>query len=906
MEPLSDAARAAWGKTGLASRKKSVPAQAWHPLVSHLIDTGNVAGWLWREFLPQPLKSQLYAVVPGGEAEAERLVCWLAALHDLGKASDFQSKSAWHARVGRRAGLPFSERTRTPHSLVSAYSLRQLLDASGWEEADWAALVLAGHHGVFPGPLWRDVAERALVGEHPGWATIRQELFQAVSAHLDVEPGSWGQVRLPVPLQVGVAGVVILADWLASTESLYSYQAPFSDEYLQVSPATARRTNDVMGLRDVWRPDPSLASAEPPAFFAVRWPAITRPRDVQTKALWQAQRAEGPELMIIEAPMGVGKTEAALAAAEVLAARTGARGIFVGLPTQATSNQMFGRVTKWLEKQEGQTTVVLAHGKAARREEYQQLLLNGIGVDEGDGGLSASQWLSGGKKRLLAPVVVGTVDQLLLAGVAARHVALRMLGLIGKVVIVDEVHAYDAYMSVILRRVLSWLGALQVPVVLLSATLPQRTRRELLAAYSGEAVESAAVMRYPQIISVRRGESQMRVAPARSAGSVPVRLDFLDEPGEAPDAVVNAITELLAEGGSALVIRNTVGRAQRTWQALKNKFGPTAVTLAHSRFTVADRRVRDDCLIAEFGPQRKARLGPRVVVATQVAEQSLDVDFDVGVSDLAPVDLLLQRLGRVHRHHGRERPEPLREPRLLVAGCAHVPDGPPRLPFGSALVYGEHLLWRTAAALRSGGRDRVNLPEDIPGLINEVYGDEPIGPDSWQRDLRRAAEDHQDTLASMELAARQIILPPPDCDALTDIGSIGEARDEDDPEVQATVRLGARTIEVILLREIDSESGAKQQPDHAVPVSAASDPSPIALRRRPAPGEIDTILDQAIRLPQQLTDAALEQTFTPTAWRWTPWLARARVLLLPPDGPLRMADRHVNYSPETGLEVTRA
>ncbi|WP_190854132.1 CRISPR-associated helicase Cas3' [Actinomadura sp. RB99] len=900
---LSDAASAVWGKTGQASRKKSVPALAWHPLVSHLVDTGNVARWLWREFLPQPLKSQLSDLVPGGEAEAGRLVCWLAALHDLGKASDFQSKSAWHARLGRRAGLPFSERTRTPHSLVSAYSLRELLATAGWEEADWPALVLAGHHGVFPGPLWREVAERALAYEHPGWAGVRQELFQAVSAHLSAEPAAWRQVHPPVPVQMGVAGVVILADWLASTEALYGYRAPFADDYPQDSLATAARTNDVIELRDVWRPDPDLAGAEPSEFFAARWPDISEPREVQAKALQEAQRAEGPELVIIEAPMGVGKTEAALAAAEVLAVRSKAHGVFVGLPTQATSNQMFSRVTEWLARQAGQTTVVLAHGKAARQEEYRQLLLNGVGVDEGDGGISASQWLSGGKKRLLAPVVVGTVDQVLLAGVAARHVALRMLGLIGKVVIIDEVHAYDAYMSVILRRVLSWLGALQVPVVLLSATLPQQTRRELLAAYSGEAIESAAKRHYPQITRVGHGASRLRVMPARSADDISAQLKFLDEPGEAPGPVVNAITELLVAGGSALIIRNTVGRAQRTWQALTDKFGPGAVTLAHSRFTVADRRARDELLINEFGRKRKAQPSARVVVATQVAEQSLDVDFDVGISDLAPVDLLLQRLGRVHRHRGNHRPEPLREPRLLVAGCAWVPDGPPRLPFGSALVYGEHLLWRTAAALRR--RELVNIPKDIPTLIEKVYGDKPIGPGSWQRDLQRAAEDHQDALASMELAARQIILPPPDCDSLTAIGSIGDARDEDDPEVQATVRLGARAIEVILLQVPESQRDAKV-PEHAFPVSAAGDQSLIPLRRRPTSKQIDTILDQAIRLPQQLTDAALNQSFTPVAWRTTPWLARARVLLLPPGEPLRMADRQISYSPDTGLEVTRA
>ncbi|MFC4906877.1 CRISPR-associated helicase Cas3' [Actinomadura gamaensis] len=898
---LSGAARAVWGKTGEASRNKSISAEAWHPLIAHLVDAGHVAGWLWREFLPPRLKSQLAEGMAGDEVEAERLMSWLAGLHDLGKASDFQSKSAWHARLGRGAGLPFSERTKTPHSLVSASALWELLEEYGWDEPEGPALVLGGHHGAFPSPLWQSTARRALTYEHPRWAEVRRELFEAVTDHFGADPAQWRAVRFSVPVQVCLAGAVILADWLASNESLYDYRAPFGDDYLQASAAATERIRELIGLREMWQPDRRLASTAPGTFFPARWPKIATPRDVQVKALHLAQEASGAGLVIIEAPMGDGKTEAALAAAEVLGVHTGAQGIFVGLPTQATSNQMFTRVSAWLGEQDAKTTVALAHGKARRQEEYRQLFLpRGVGIDECDGGITASQWLSGGKKRLLAPVVVGTVDQVLLAGVAARHVALRMLGLVGKVVVIDEVHAYDAYMSTILRRVLSWLGALEVPVALLSATLPRRVRQDLLDAYSGQALKhTTEAPTYPQLSWAARDASHVQVVSARATTGPQVRLDLLDEPGASAGQVVNTVSDLLADGGSALVVRNTVRRAQQTWRAFAEKLGTDAVSLAHSRFTVADRRARDELLVADFGPERKDRPSPHVVVATQVAEQSLDVDFDVGVSDLAPVDLLLQRLGRVHRHARDNRPEAVKRPRLLVAGHAAVPDGPPRVPYGSALVYGEHLLWRTAAAL--WGRDHIDLPRDIPALIEQVYGTARIGPDCWQRDLRRAAEDHQDVLEAMALAARQIILPPPDCESLAEIGDIGEARDEDDPDVHATVRLGPRTVEVILLRATTSGDAAES----GLTVSAGS-LLEIPLRRQPSSQAIDTILDQAIRLPQQLTDAALEQSFLVQAWRHVPWLSRARVLLLPPAGPLRMGDRLVSYDPVIGLEDARA
>ncbi|GLZ16131.1 CRISPR-associated helicase/endonuclease Cas3 [Actinomadura sp. NBRC 104425] len=892
---LTAAALAVWGKTGEASRDAAVAADEWHPLVAHLVDAANVAAWLWDHWLPKPLKDQVAAHLPGGAEDGRRLMSWLAALHDLGKASDFQSKSPFHARRGREAGLPFAERTKTPHSLVSAYALHGLLSEAGWS-AEWPSLVIGGHHGVFPGPRWRATAKRALVYEHPGWAKVRREIFQAVTGHLGVDVREWRQVNLPVPVACAVAGAVILADWLASTESLYAYEGAFPDDYPQRSAARVHGVREVMGLRDVWRPDAELASKAPSEFYPTRWPRrINDPRDVQRRVLETAQGADGPGLMIVEAPMGDGKTEAALAAAEVLAAKTGADGILVALPTQATANQMFGRVSDWLKAQGGRTTVVLAHGKADRQDDYRTLLLRSVGVDECDGGITASRWLSGGKKRLLAPVVVGTIDQVLLAGVAVRHVALRHLGLTGKVLVIDEVHAYDAYMSTILRRVLAWLGALGVPVILLSATLPSRSRAELVSAYARREVPVPDDAEYPQVTWIGAGQRSAQAAEAKASKADVASVRFHDE-SEDPAGIVPLVRELLSEGGCALVIRNTVGRAQRTYDALAAAFGSDAVTLAHARFTMADRRAREQSLVDQFGPEQKARPSPHVVVATQVAEQSLDVDFDVLVSDLAPVDLLLQRLGRVHRHEDRARPERLRRPQLVVAGCRRLPDGPPRLPAGSVLVYGEHLLWRTAAAL--DGKAEIELPRAIPKLIEAVYGTERIGPDSWQRDLLRAADDERARRESMELAARQILLPEPDCPSLARIGDIGEGHEESDAQVQATVRLGARTIEVVLLRD----SG---RPGRARPVSG-DERQEIPLDEAPPRKLIDVILDQAIRLPQQLTEAASQTAYTPPAWRRTPWLSDARVLLLPADGPLRLGGRLVTYGPALGLEDTRA
>jgi CRISPR-associated endonuclease/helicase Cas3 len=341
-----------------------------------------------------------------------------------------------------------------------------------------------------------------------------------------------------------------------------------------------------------------------------------------------------------------------------------------------------------------------------------------------------------------------------------------------------------------------------------------------------------------------------------------------------------------------------VGRAQRTYEYVAAALAPGEATLAHARFTAADRRLRDRLLVDRFGPDAaEARLFRHVVVATQVAEQSLDVDFDLLISDLAPVDLLLQRLGRVHRH-SRPRPPQLQVPRLIVAGHDGLrPGRPPAVPVGCEWVYGRYLLWRTAAVLLD--RDELKLPADIPRLVDAVYSDDPIGPPEWQDALRDARAEHLMRRADLKAVAETIILPDPGGTALSEIRyrDQGEAVEEASARVQVHVRFGPPTIEVILLRVTDDPGLAQ----------TVSEGPPAEIHLNTAAGyQEDVILDQSIRLPAQVTGAADQNAFTPSAWRSAPNLSDARVLLLPPDGsPLRLGDYECAYSPEMGLQVIR-
>ncbi|MGV4927655.1 CRISPR-associated helicase Cas3' [Streptomyces sp. BHT-5-2] len=908
---VSELGRLLWAKTWRKGWGREVPPGAsWHSLIAHVWDSGHAGGWLWDHLLAERVRRLLADDLDGCGESARARLSWLAADHDLGKATPpFAGLDGQRRADLVAAGLAvdLSVKGVLPHGWLSGRLVYEFLCDDGWDPAaaEFVALTLAGHHGIFPGVGWLGERVKPKRRGTGAWKPLQAEVHEAAvmgsgAARYHEE---WSRSLPSVAAQLVQAGAVTLADWLASNEDLFPYEGRLPDGYLDTSASRVGRAGEVMGVRAAWTPDSASVRMGAQGLFGSRF-EVTAPRDVQRAVYELACSVTGPGLMLIEAPMGEGKTEAALGAAEVLAARLGANGVFFGLPTQATANQIFRRVLKWLERQGADTTVALAHGKAARQEDYRALLHAAVEAEGCGAGAVGSKWILGRYRALLAPVVVATVDQLLLAGLASRYVSVRMLGLAGKVVVLDEVHAYDAYMSGLLHGVLAWLGACGVPVVLLSATLPAKQRAELVQAYAGRPTEVMDDAVYPRLTWVDapatagEGESPWVVAAATDR-RLPVKVAMLPEPDVT--TVADEAKKLVAGGGCLLVIRNTVARAQELAEELRRALGVEAVTLMHARFTVADRRRLETGLVERFGPEG-TRPMPHVVVATQVVEQSLDVSFDGLITDLCPIDLLFQRIGREHRHPAVSRPQLMRDARVVVAGYQDRPCAPPQVPRGSRTVYGEHLLWRTAAALRDCAT--LELPGDIPRLVNRVYGTETLGPDSWQEELAAAAQADEDKRERMADQARQIALKNPHAVEtladLHDVGALSGDDDENTPQVQALVRLGQPSLEVILLRAGDTDGTA-------FPVSQGAEGS-VPLDRLPEPAVVERVLDQAIRLPgwsERLTDAAQEAAFTPEAWKGSAWLGSVRVLLLPADGrALRLGGQSLTYCPREGLTVS--
>ncbi len=660
---------------------------------------------------------------------------------------------------------------------------------------------------------------------------------------------------------------------------------------------------------------------------------------------------DAPGLIVVEAPMGEGKTKAALAAAEVLASRWGLDGVFVGMPTQATCDPMFTNVRSWVEAilPSLASQVALLHGKRMFNKQWRDLLKDdGPGSDERFAGvgedefglddpygtvdslccpeaaperLAPAEWFLGAKRGLLSPFVVGTIDQLLFAATRTKHVMLRMAGLAGKVVILDEVHAADVYMSQFLAEGLRWLGQARVPVVLLSATLPRMQRRDLIAAYLAgaghhevvEASEFAMVpdpTGYPSVTAVwsdestvgnlvkhcRSWRSDLQVAVellAEQVSGTPSNSDRLTA-GDAQ--VLSLLRERLADGGCALVIRNTVPRAQMTFEALRAEFGDE-VQLLHGRLSAADRADRTEKCLRLLGPPQPE--GPRrparmILVATQLAEQSFDVDADLLVTDLAPMDLLLQRIGRTHRHAGVQRPEAVAEPRVVVTGFFPRDDAPPEFPGAAEAIYGRYLLLRTAALVCAAAGEHWSVPGQVPQLVAKAYdADRQVVPSTWVEDERRARAEWETRQRARAESAEPFLLTRTGEHTRPTLAGLhrgGPGDNLSEEQHRAVVRDGDRSIEVVLVRR--DERGYRALSGKAL------GPNGEASR-----DVLDDVLGGTVRLPAKLTEAAEDGLVPLDGWRDHPWLRYSRALTLDESDTARLGDYVLRYDRLLGLVV---
>jgi len=738
-----------------------------------MLDTAAVALLAWDRYSPQIRANATAMFAETGDIARTRFAV-LAGLHDIGKASreftgqawsrnaaDFAAHRAELTRLGFPMGVPaIRPKLNQAHSAWLRHeAITGLILEAHTSLPSWARRVITGHHGRYGQAGSRDIPkalddlrDRTLA---PEWAeaqvSLIDQLTSAVAAYTGepVELTGWPETvsASKVPFLIALTGLVSVCDWIASDEG-FTRNAPrsFLDDADTPGYLSARAVQARSFFTDVWD-DGGTPVGDFPGLFKGR-----TPRGAAQK--WATTKTHGAGLTIVMAPMGEGKTEVALYMhandSSVAAGEPAGDGLYFGLPTMATADAMFTRVQTFWEGT--RATGRLSHSKAVLHDFYALSSITPADICEGeemvsgstDNGLHPANWFNGRHRGLLAPVTVGTVDQVLAAALDHKYVQIRLAALAGKHLVLDEVHTYDAYQRVLLRRLLGWLGAFRCRVTLLSATLPQTQVEQLAEAWSegwhagappstrDELMSSLPdSLPYPAVVTV--GDS-LECQPLQAWRHFALTVSCHQLPAAKAEniaATITVVRKIRAEhpGYRIGVLVNSIDRAVAIFEGLlPSEVGESV--LLHSRMTTGQRRHHTARLHSLVG--EKAPSGPVLVVATQVAEASLDLDLDVLITDLAPMASLIQRTGRLWRHsvntgNGWAHPDHLSyrsgdtpTVHILAPIDTHgqIAAGMTALPYTTAEL---RQAWKEPACLDGGERTSFAIPQDLQPAIDAAF-----------------------------------------------------------------------------------------------------------------------------------------------------------------------------------------
>lgn len=727
-----------WAKTNPSVGSASEGAPAYKPVGHHLLDVAAVAA---RFLAHDPARRAREAAMTGLSPAQHALVCTvLAALHDLGKISPwFQAQAPEHWPHGVLGPMPEWGRQLSHWEatavLLSQPDIRATLTPHLPDLALCNQMIaaVAGHHGRAPrseflsaGPLLRQA-----IGD-PCLAVARQLCEDIVALLLPAavpEPDAQQTEAFSFSLN----GLITLADWVGSDSLAFPFEDPEMplDDYWPLAIARADAALLSKGLTPA-RPTvaPNLSGLSPRAGG--------QPRPMQ-KTAGELVVGHQPQLILIEDGTGSGKTEAALLlAARMMAAGLG-EGVYVALPTMATANAMHGRLDVAIgglfdETAGRPASLVLAHGRSRLA-----MALDGFAAGEDDAcgqeetvSQRFNAWIGDSRKRaFFADAGAGTIDQAFLGILPKKHLTLRQYALAGRILIVDEAHACDAYMGEELKTLVEMQARLGGSVIILSATLGQGMRRDLILAFARgrgmkkrhlRPIERRALSKAYPLMTRYAGGDAIEEIPVEALPSQSRRVAVERLPDR--EASIALALDAAERGAYVTILCNAVDSAIAVHAALASAGQPPdRLTLFHARFAVGDRLGIEERVLRRFGPESGPEMrSGQILVATQVVEQSLDLDFDVMISDLAPIDLMIQRAGRLWRHSrmGRPVPSPVLHVVSSEASMAAAADWLKDTLGPAAYTYGlPGVLWRTARDLFS--RSRLETPDDLRPLVEAAY-----------------------------------------------------------------------------------------------------------------------------------------------------------------------------------------
>ena len=618
----------------------------------------------------------------------------VVACHDIGKVSPtfylkllIAADKTWevsHPELKQFVDLVKYENERWGgHAGVSQLSLSAL------NVGAFIPQIAGQHHGSSP-----QLGNRSANDENLGgtiWEQERQKLISALKKYFKED---WPVIQDETQCLL-ISGLTSIADWIGSgsffekpNEDWESQISLAVDNAGFISPKFKKKLSFTEVFNDVVGKD-------------------CKPRKTQSIFI---EHCNEPGVYILEAPMGVGKTEAALYAAYQRLVAGEANGIYFALPTQLTSNKIYERFNKFL-------SAILEENcqdkKALLLHSHAWLLDTEIG-EEGNPGKS---WFNTSKRGLLAPFAVGTLDQALMAVMNVRHGFVRTFGLAGKVVILDEIHSYDAYTNVLIKELIKVLRQLNCTIIILSATLNKTQRSDLLTVSSKQ-------INYPLLTSLKKDQLKEIKIPKPKPNKIKVKIAFKDN-----NLVINEAIKRAEQGQQILWIENTVEDAQELYSKLAWKCKELNIEcgLLHSRYSLKDREKREDywcSILGKEGWDNRVKTG-RILVGTQVLEQSLDIDADFMITRFSPIDMLLQRLGRLWRHLKKPRNESaVCEAWILAPNLNEAIDNPIESFGKTAHVYNPYILCRsldTCLTHLNQNKNIFEFPLHITKLIEATY-----------------------------------------------------------------------------------------------------------------------------------------------------------------------------------------
>ena len=761
-----------WGK----AKNNNDGARDYHLLVYHSLDVAAVG----YEFIKRRriFRERISLLTGMEEKELERWIPFFLALHDIGKfANSFQNlcpdillelqgKNSNRKYCTRHdsSGLTLWHRSLYKHFQKKGIILESSDDSffesynSGDEPIEFWINSSVGHHGQ---PANTDSIRR-LPDEFDN---------DDISASLDftdeiINIFLSGNCQLPdlnnEEMKISswwLAGLAVFSDWLGSNTNFFPYKKSISDlkEYWErEAKPRAQKAIDESGMSGCLIRE-NLQFSD---IFKEFNDGSISPTGLQS-AIAKLNISREPTFFILEDVTGSGKTEAAILLASKMMGSGCADGIYFALPTMATSNTMYERMKKAyrsLYAPNSTPSLVLAHGQRKMVQSFRETISpSAEDMKKYSDGLSTAtshcnSWLAdNGKKSLLADMGVGTIDQALLSILPSRHQSLRLLGLVGKIILVDEVHACDEYMQKLLCKLLYAHAKTGGSAIFLSATLAKKQRQSFIDAYTKGVDENncntAKSGNYPLLTGFNKTDG-LKEYPVSTTSRTrkKVSIKFLSQ----EDSVYTLVKEKAEKSRCVCWIRNTVKDAIAAYQKLCEDINSDNILLFHSRYILEDRLSMENRIIKYFGKNsnQKDRSG-KILIATQVVEQSLDLDFDFLVTDLAPIDLLIQRAGRLCRHSRDIAGNPIKAPDVRGVPCLYI-HGPEYDPepeenwfsqtFPNAgYVYRDHFrLWLTRKVLAE--KKEIVIPEDSRYLIESVYGDDVQYPPPGLKGRSQEAE----------------------------------------------------------------------------------------------------------------------------------------------------------------------